>query len=310
MNKISIMTPCYNEVDNVQAVYEQVKAIFESLAQYEYEHIFIDNDSQDGTQDKLRSIAAQDTKVKCIFNARNFGHICSPHHAFLQTTGDAVISLVADLQDPPEVIKTFLEKWESGYKIVVGVKPSSDEKGVMPLLRKFYYRIIDKISSVPMIQNFTGFGLYDHAVVEALKAMPDAYPYFRGMICELGYPICQVEYHQPLRQRGKTKNNIATNFDMAILGVTAYSKTPIRLATLLGLLLSGFGLLLMILYYLIGVPFLGFSVMSSGFVLLAVIFFAGVQLGFMGMLGEYILSIRTKVTKRPLVIEKERINWE
>lgn len=310
MKKISVVTGCYNELDNVEELVEQVRAEFEKMPQYEFEHIFIDNNSTDGTQDKLRALAAKYDNIKCIFNVRNFGHIRSPYHGLLQAKGDAVISIVADLQDPPSKIPDFLEKWEAGYKVVVGVKPTSDEGRLMFWLRKFYYRLVTKIADVELIRNFTGFGLYDQCVLEQLRKLDEPYPYFRGLISELGYEVCQLEYHQPVRQHGKTKNNFYTNFDMAMLGITSHSKVPLRLATIGGFFLGAVSFVIALIYLFYKLIFWNHFELGMAPVIIGLFFFCGVQLFFIGLVGEYISTIFTKVQNRPLVIERERVGFD
>ena len=235
MKTISIITPCYNEELNVRELYERVRAAIASMGDgYLYEHIFIDNASTDNTLGVLKQIAAQDKNIKVIRNTRNFGHIRSPHHALLQARGDVVISIVADLQDPPEMIVEMVRAWETGIKVVIGVKQSSDESGLMFLIRKTYYRTVKRLSGIETYDNFTGFGLYDRVVVEAIRAMADPYPYFRGMIAELGFARLEIPYHQPARTRGITANNFYTLYDMAMLGITNLSKVPLRVAVFAG----------------------------------------------------------------------------
>ena len=310
MKKISIVTACYNEEDNVQALYERVKAEFKQLPQYRYEHIFIDNASTDRTVSILKSIAEKDTHVKIIVNNRNFGHIRSPYHALLQAQGDAVIAIVADLQDPPEMIPQFLQKWEAGFKVVVGVKPSAAENPVMALFRRTCYRIFSKLTSVKQIKNFTGFGLYDQRVIEILRTFDEPYPYFRGLVSDIGFPIAEIPYHQPARQHGITKNNIFTLYDMAILALTSYSKVPMRLAVFLGFGLGSLSLLVSIIFLILKLFFWNHFGAGIAPLLIGMFFFASVQLFFIGILGEYIAAIHTQVQRRPLVIEKERINFD
>jgi len=307
--KISIMTPCYNEEGNVRALYERVKAVITRSGKYDYEHIFIDNASKDGTVKILKGIAAADPNVKIIVNTRNFGHIRSPYHALLQASGEAVIAIVADFQDPPEMISQLLEKWEDGYKIVVGIKKTSKESRLMFGIRRSYYNLISRLSEVEQIKNFTGFGLYDRKVIEILRGIEDPYPYFRGLIAEIGYDICKIEYDQPERKSGITKNNFYTLYDIAMLGITNHSKVPLRLATMLGFLVASlsFGLALGYLAYKL-LFWNSFSVGVAPLVI-GLFFFGAVQLFFIGIIGEYVASIHTQVLKRPLVIEKERINF-
>lgn len=309
MKLISIITPCYNEEENVAEIYRQIKEVFTGFKDYTYEHIFIDNASKDRTVPILKEIAQNDKAVKIIVNARNFGHIRSPYYALLQAKGDAVSVIAADLQDPPSILVDFLKKWEEGYKIVVGVKKGSQESFPMSMIRRFYYHIIGRLSEINQIQNFTGFGLYDKKVVEILRSIDDPYPYFRGLICDIGFDIARIEYVQPARKRGITKNNFYTLYDMAMLGITNHSKIPLRLATMLGFLISAICILVALGYLIYKLIFwerfnVGIAPLVIGF-----FFFASVQLFFIGILGEYIGSIHTQVLKRPLVIEKERINF-
>ena len=311
MKHISIVTACYNEEGNVRELYERVKKVMSSLAEYRHEHIFIDNASNDRTVDILRKIAGHDRNVKIIINARNFGHIRSPYHALLQARGDAVISIVADLQDPPEMITDFIKKWEDGYKIVIGVKEKSEESPLFFAIRKLYYNIIGKLSEIDLIKNFTGFGLYDKKVIEILRHIEDPYPYFRGLICDIGYERAEIPYAQPARRRGVTKNNLYTLYDMAMLGITNHSKVPLRFATFMGFVMSMLSVLAGISYLVYKIFYWrGFEEASIPFMYIGVIFFIAVQLMFIGILGEYIGSIHTQILKRPLVIEKERINFD
>jgi len=309
MKLISVVTACYNEEANIAAVYERVKAVMAGLP-YRYEHIFIDNASTDRTVDILREIAARDKGVKVIVNTRNFGHIRSPFHGLLQAHGDAVVFIVADLQEPPELLPRFIKKWEDGWKIAAGVKTTSQESGLMFSVRKLYYRIIGRLSDVRQIENFTGFGLYDQRVIEILRSLNDPYPYFRGLIADIGFPIAEIEYDQPLRRGGKTKNNFYTLYDMAMLGITNYSKVPLRLAVFAGFGLSILSLLVALVYFIYKLMFwYSFSVGMAPLVI-GLFFFSSVQLLFIGIIGEYIGVIHTQTLRRPLVIEKERINFD
>ncbi|MEQ8225830.1 MAG: glycosyltransferase family 2 protein [Candidatus Eremiobacterota bacterium] len=310
MKLISIVTACYNEEENVETLYEKVKEVMSSLTDYNYEHIFIDNASKDKTVEILKGLAKEDKKVKIIVNARNFGHIRSPYHGLLQATGEAVISIVADLQDPPSMIVDFIKKWEEGYKVVVAVKKKSKESAIMFFIRKLYYNLISNLSEIELIKNFTGFGLYDKKVIEALRQIDDPYPYFRGLICDIGFERCEVEYTQPRRERGITKNNFYSLYDMAMLGITNHSKIPLRCATMAGFIMSIFS-------FIVGLAYLIYKLIDwQNFQLgiapavIGLFFCSSVQLFFTGILGEYIGSIHTQVLKRPLVIEKERINFE
>ena len=307
--KISIVTPCYNEEFNVEPLYEKVKIEMAKLSNYTYEHIFIDNYSTDNTLVKLKSIASVDKNVKIIVNARNFGHIKSPYYGMLQADGDVVISLVSDLQDPPELIPDFIKKWEEGYKIVVGVKEKSEENIIMFSIRKLFYKIIDRISDTSQIQNFTGFGLYDRQFMDVLKNIQEPYPYFRGLVSEMGFSICQIPYLQPKRSKGNTKNNFFTLYDMAMLGFTSHSKVPLRMSSFIGFVVAFLSILIATIYLVYKILFwdnfqVGIAPLVIGF-----FFFGGVQLFFLGIIGEYISAILTQVKNRPLVIEKERINF-
>lgn len=307
--KISIVTPCFNEELNVEPLYEKVKIEMAKLSNYTYEHIFIDNFSTDNTILKLKNIASVDKNVKIIVNARNFGHIKSPYYGMLQADGDVVISLVSDLQDPPELIPDFIKKWEEGYKIVVGVKEKSEENFIMFSIRKLFYKTIDRISETSQIQNFTGFGLYDRQFMDVLKNIQEPYPYFRGLVSEMGFSICQIPYLQPKRSKGNTKNNFFTLYDMAMLGFTSHSKVPLRLSSFIGFIVAFLSVLIATIYLIYKLLFwdkfqLGIAPLVIGF-----FFFGGVQLFFLGIIGEYISAILTQVKNRPLVIEKERINF-
>ncbi len=310
MKLISIVTPCFNEEENVADLYQQVKAIFSELPQYKYEHIFIDNASTDTTVKILKGLSLTDNNIKIIINSRNFGHIRSPYHGLLQAHGDAVISLVADLQDPPALINEFIQKWEAGSKIVIGVKPKSEESRLMFAIRRLGYYWINRIADVKLIKNFTGFGLYDKEVIRILHTYDDPYPYFRGLIADIGFDISEISYTQPKRQKGSTKNNFYTLYDIGMLGITSYSKIPLRLAAMGGFVLSALSLFISIVFFIVKIIF--WNTFSAGIapVLIGLFFFSSVQLFFIGLLGEYISSINTRVMKRPLVVEKERVNFE
>jgi polyisoprenyl-phosphate glycosyltransferase len=307
---ISIVTPCFNEEENVNELYRRVCAEMSRLPEYDFEHIYIDNASTDDTCLLIKQLAAQDGRVKLIVNNRNFGHIRSPLHAYLQSSGDAVIAMVADLQDPPELIPQFIAKWAEGYKVVVGVKPASKEGPLMALTRRLYYRTIGRISDVELIPNFHGFGIYDREVIEQIRNIDDPYPYFRGLISEFGYKHASIPFTQPRRARGITKNNFYSLYDTAMLGLTSHSKIPIRLATIFGFTLSGLSMIVALTYFVAKLLFWNSFSMGTAPVLIGMFFFASVQLFFIGILGEYIASIHTHIMKRPLVIEKERVNFD
>lgn len=309
MKLLSIVTPCYNEEANVEELYRQVKEICSSLVGYTYEHIFIDNASKDETVSLLKTLASQDPNVKVIVNSRNFGHIRSPYHALLQARGDAVILMVADLQDPPTMIRDFVQKWEEGFKVVLGVKNESEESRLMFAIRKMYYNFINKVSEIELTKNNTGFGLYDQQVIKVLRDIDDPYPYFRGLISDIGFESYKISYIQPSRKRGITKNNFYTLYDIAMLGITNHSKIPLRLAAMLGFGMSAISFIVAILYLLAKLMFWNYFEVGIAPLVIGLFFFSSVQLFFIGIIGEYIGSIHTQVLKRPLVVEKERINF-
>jgi glycosyltransferase involved in cell wall biosynthesis len=307
---ISVLTPCYNEAGNVEVLYDRIRAVFDRLEEYSYEQVFIDNASTDETLSILRALAARDPKVKVIVNTRNFGHIRSPYHALLQCRGDAVVAMASDLQDPPELIPAFLEKWREGYKVVLGVKSESKESTVMFAIRKFGYSVIDRLSEVKQVRNSTGFGLYDKAFVSVLRRLPDPYPYFRGIVAELGFRYATVPYMQPKRTRGITKNNAYLLYDIGVQGIVNHSRIPLRLATMVGFISSVVSLLAAFVYF--GMKMLFWYNLPIGVapVIIGLFGVASVQLFFLGVLGEYVGSIYTQVRNRPLVVEEERINFD
>ena len=310
MKKISIVSPCYNEEKNLQTVYNEVKIQFhENLKDYTYEHIFIDNFSTDESAEILREISSKDKNVKVIFNSRNFGHIRSPMHALFQATGDATILLVSDLQDPPNLIPQLIKKWEEGNQVVVAVKKESEESAVMFAIRSLYYNIINKISETKLVKNFTGFGLYDKQVLTVLKSFDDPYPYFRGLVFKVGFKVDQIFYVQPVRKRGVTSNNFYTLYDMAMLGICTHSKVPLRVFTISGFLLAILSLLISIIYLVLKIILWNSFQLGLAPIIIGVFFFSSVQLFSIGIIGEYIGVILTKISKEPLVIERERINF-
>ncbi len=307
---ITVVTACYNEEENIELVYRRVKAVFDdTLSRYSYEHLFIDNASEDDTVNILRGIAAVDKNVKIIVNSRNFGHIRSPYHGLIQAGGDAVISIVADLQDPPEMIPDLVKKWEEGNQIVVAVKKESREYPMMFRIRTLYYRILKQLSDVDIIQNFTGFGLYDKVIIDILKKIPDPYPFFRGIIAEIGFKVVEITYSQPGRERGHTKNNFYTLYDLGILGIISNSRVPLRIATFFGFILSFLSFLAGLVFFVGKLIFWNTFQAGIAPLLIGNFFFFGVLLFFIGILGEYVGAIYTQVLARPRVFESEKINF-
>jgi glycosyltransferase involved in cell wall biosynthesis len=311
MKTISVVTPCFNEEGNVREVYERVRDLMLRLGKYRYEHIFIDNASRDTTFAVLREIAAADSNVKVIGNARNFGHVRSPMHALLQASGDAIIVLMSDLQDPPEVLAQLLEEWEKGIPIVIAVKNESHEATSMFMVRRLFYRLVNRLADdIETYENFTGFGLYDRQVIDLVRQFGDPYPYFRGMIAEIGLPHSEVLYEQQRRKSGKSKNNFYTLYDLAMLGITKLSKVPLRLVTFAGFagaLISMFG---GTAYFAYKILFWGNFTVGIAPIAIGMFFLGSLQLLFMGIIGEYIGNIHTQVHNRPLVVERERLNFE
>jgi glycosyltransferase involved in cell wall biosynthesis len=308
---ISVMTPCYNEEDNIEDLYSQVKTIFENqLSGYDYEHVFIDNCSKDRTVEILKMLARKDPKVKIIVNARNFGFVRSSYYGLIQPDGDAVIFLMADLQDPPSLIVDFVTKWEEGHKVVQGVRKNSRESFVLFKVKKLYYYVLSVISDVQLTRDTTGFGLYDKCVIQSLRKIDDPYPYFKGLISELGFGIAEVEYVSAARKRGVSSANFFMLYDFALLGITSHSRVPIRVATMSGFIMSVLSIFVAIAYLvakLINPNFLPIGIASLH---ITIFFFAAVQLFFIGIIGEYIGLIHLRSLKRPLVVERERVNFE
>ncbi len=307
---ITIITPCFNEEFNVEEVYRRVRDEMCKLEKYRYEHIFIDNASTDRTVEQLKAIASRDTNVKVIVNARNFGHIRSPMHALMQISGDAVIGIVADLQDPPELIPMLVERWEAGFDMVLCQKRSSAENSLMYWVRKKYYRLINRLSSIETFENCTGFGLYDRKVVEAVKLFKDPYPYFRGMIAEIGLPHCKIPYDQPTRKHGITKNNFYDLYDMAMVAITNLSKVPLRLVTFSGFVGALMSLLAGTMYLVYKLLFWDSFSLGMAPMVIGLFFFSSIQMLALGIVGEYIGAIHTNVQARPYVIERWRMNFE
>ncbi len=309
MRFVSVLTPCYNEEGNVRELYERVRGAFRPLKGYSYEHVFIDNNSADRTVAILREIAETDLNVRVIVNQRNFGHIRSPQHGMLQTRGEAVVGLACDLQDPPELIPAFLNRWEQGFKVVLGVKRTSEESWGMFAVRRLYYGLLQRLSDVSLVQNATGFGLFDRAFVELLRDLNDPYPYTRGLIAEFGFECATIPYDQPQRKHGVTKNNLYTLYDLAMVGITSHSKIPLRFATIAGFTLSAVSLVVALLYLAYKLVFWNQFPVGIAPLVIGLFLSFSVQLFFLGLLGEYVAVIHTRVMKRPLVVEKERINF-
>lgn len=312
MKMISVLTPCYNEEENVVETYTQVKQQLEKLrieSGYEYEHIWIDNASTDNTVKKLKELAKGDKRLKIIVNARNAGFVRSCHYGLLQCYGDAVIFIEADLQTPPEMIGVFVKKWEDGYKVVAGVKASSKENFLMFRIRKLFYTILQKFSETQLIKNFLGVGLYDQSFIDELRKIDDPYPYFRGMVADLGIDITEVPYHQNVRIKGKSSFNFYRLFDVAMLGFVNQTKLPIRLATFIGGIMAIISIILAVVTVILKLLFWDTYAIGLAGISVGLFFFASIQLLFLGIIGEYVSAIFIQVRKRPLVIERERINF-
>lgn len=311
MKKISIVVPCYNEEENIIPMSQALVGLFENeLAKYDYEILFIDNCSTDHTREYLEYICKNDHKVKAIFNAKNFGQFNSPFYALCQTTGDCTIDICADFQEPVEMIPKFVEEWENGAKIVCGIKSSSKENGFIYFLRSCYYKLIKKMSSVKQIEHFTGFGLYDASFIKILRELDDPTPFLRGIVAEFGYNIKYLEYEQQKRKHGKTHNNWYSLYDAAMLSITSYTKMGLRVATIAGFVLSAVSIIVAIIYLVLKLLHWDSFPLGTAPVLIGVFFFGSIQLFFIGLLGEYIMNINTRVMKRPLVIEEKRINFD
>lgn len=311
MPKISVMIPCYNEEENVREIADAVISEIEGkLPKYEYELLFIDNDSQDRTREYLRKMCNDNKNIKAIFNAKNFGQFNSPYYGLCQTTGDCTIAMCCDFQDPVEMIPKLVKEWENGYKIVCAIKTSSKENKFIRFLRTSYYKLIKKLSDVDQIEHFTGFGLYDKEFIEVLRNLDDSTPFLRGIVAELGYKRKDIEYEQQERKAGKTHNNFYTLYDAAMLSFTSYTKAGLRAATIIGLLMSAISMVIAVVYLIMKLIYWDRFVAGMTPVLLCVCVLGSVQLFFIGFLGEYVLSINKRMMKRPLVIEEERINFE
>lgn len=310
MKKISILIPCYNEEENVGPMSEAIKMLFqEELKDYDYELVFIDNDSKDNTRHLLRSICEENPNIKAIFNAKNFGQFNSPYYGMMQTTGDCTILMAADFQDPVEMIPKYVAEWEKGYKIVIGIKTSSKENPIMYRLRSMYYKLIKKFSDVDQIEHFTGFGLYDKDFMDVLRSLKDPTPFLRGIVAELGFKRKEIPYEQPQRRAGITSNNFMRLYDAAMLSITSYTKIGLRLCTFFGMLIAGGSAVVGLVYLFMKLIMWESFTAGMAPVLIGMFFLGAIQLFFLGFIGEYVLSINQRVMNRPLVIEEERINF-
>ncbi len=311
MKTISILVPTYNEEENVEPLSEAIIAeMEENLSNYDYEIVFIDNDSKDQTRPKLRKLCENNKKIRAVFNAKNFGQFNSPYYGLLQTTGDCTVLMCADFQDPIYMIHEFVKEWEAGNKIVIGIKSQSEENKIMYFLRSCYYKLIRKMSSVEQIEHFTGFGLYDKEFIDVLRGLDDPTPFLRGIVAELGYKRKDIEYKQEKRRAGKTHNNWYTLYDAAMLSFTSYTKVGMRIATIAGFILAGISAAIAIVYLILKLIFWDRFVAGMTPILLGIFFFGSIQLFFIGLLGEYIMNINSRVIRRPLVIEEERLNFD
>ncbi len=311
MKTISIVVPCYNEEENVEALADALREMFrKDLGGYQYEILFIDNDSKDKTREIIRKLCAADKGIKGIFNAKNFGQFNSPYYAMLQSTGDCTVLMAADFQDPVDMVPGFVKEWENGYKIVIGIKKSSQENKIMYWLRGCYYKLIKKLSNVEQIEQFTGFGLYDKRFIEVLRNLDDPTPFLRGIVAELGFHRKEIPYEQPLRRAGKTSNNFYKLYDAAMLSFTSYTKVGLRLATIFGALCSAASMVIALIYLVMKLMYWDRFVAGMAPLLISMLFLGSVQIFFIGVVGEYILYINSRVMKRPLVVEEERINFE
>lgn len=310
MKKISVLIPCFNETDNVIPISEAIIDEFANyLPSYDYEIVFIDNSSTDGTREKLEKLCGRNKKIKAIFNAKNFGQFNSPYYGMCQTTGDCTISMCCDFQDPVSLIHRFVAEWEKGYKIVSAIKTQSVENKVMRFLRTCYYKTIKKMSSVEQIEHFTGTGLYDKSFVDVLKSLDDPTPFLRGIVAELGALRKDIPYTQAKRRAGKTHNNWYTLYDAAMLSFTSYTKVGLRMASFLGFIIALLDILFAVLYFVAKLIWWDRFPMGTAPLLIGMFFLGGVQLIFLGLLGEYVMSINTRVMHRPLVIEEKRLNF-
>ena len=308
--RVSIVTPCYNEEENVEELYQRIKNAIAAITKYDFVLLFIDNHSTDNSVAKIKELAKRDKRVRLIVNTRNFGHIRSPYYGLLQGGGVATVYLASDLQDPPELIPEFIRHWEEGYKIVLATKPLVDGSPIFAVFRKFYYRLLDMVSEVPLVKDVTGFGIYDREVLDHIRKIDDPYPYFRGLICELGCATKLIPFTQPRRLRGLTKNNFYTLYDIAMLGLVKHSKLPLRLAAFAGFALGFVSLVAAIIYLVLKLMYWETFPIGVAPLIISIFFLFGMLFLFIGLLGEYVASIHTYVQRRPVVIEQERFNFD
>lgn len=310
MKTISVLIPTYNEEDNVVPLIEAIIEQFNNmLPDYQYEIVFIDNCSQDNTRTYIRDMCKQNKNIKAIFNTRNFGQFNSPFYGLYQTNGHCTILLCADFQDPVDMIPKFVREWESGYKIVCGIKTASKENGLLYFIRSCYYKTIKKLSNVEQIEHYTGFGLYDRSFIQVLSRLDDPTPFLRGIVAELGPKRKEIEYEQPKRRAGKTSNNWYKLYDAAMLSFTSYTKIGLRLATLFGFIFASIDMLVALVYLVMKLVYWDTFSIGIAPLIIGMFFIGSVQLFFIGLLSEYILSMNARIMKRPLVVEEERINF-
>lgn len=309
--KISVLIPCFNEEENVVPMAKAIEDVFNNdLPGYDWELVFIDNDSKDNTRPLLAEICRNNKHIKAIFNAKNFGQFNSPYYGICQTTGDCTISMCCDFQDPVELIPKYVKEWENGYRIVIGIKTTSKENKLIRFLRTCYYKMIKKFSDVEQIEHFTGSGLYDKSFVDVLRKLDDPKPFLRGIVAELGFKRKEIPYDQPKRRAGKTHNNFYTLYDAAMLSFTSYTKIGLRIATIGGFIMSVLSLLVALVYAVLKIVNWDSFPAGNAPILIGVFVLGSIQLFFIGLLGEYVLNINSKIMKRPLVVEEKRINFD
>jgi glycosyltransferase involved in cell wall biosynthesis len=306
---ISVVTPCYNEEGNVEELHQQVKDVFQTLPDYDYEHIFIDNASTDRTVEILKGLANHDPRVKIIVNARNFGFVRSSYYGILQGYGDAVVLLLADLQDPPSLIRDFIQRWEAGYEVIFGTRSSSHESFVLFRVKKMYYYVLSRIADVQLTRDTTGFGLYDQRVIQQIRNIEDPYPYFKGLIAELGFRVTTIPYKSGVRKRGVSSANFYMLYDYAMLGITSHSRVPLRVATIMGFVMSMLSIIIAFAYLIAKLIFWDFLPTGMASLLVGLFFISSIQLFFIGIIGEYLGLLHLRNLRRPVVLERERINF-